>query len=134
MARRYVNHHRDFIAKKASVMTALDASACGDGIEGVLHLYPHLMRTSSGARVRVVGRLIRCDDGAIVWEARAADAWSADDDNVTAVRSQYAGEFGAHVEPFVAPSFHALRALLDTLPRPKLVKDADIDEKIDLGQ
>jgi probable lipoprotein (TIGR04455 family) len=134
MARRYVNHHRDFIARQASVAAALDAAACGEGIEGVLHLHPQLRRTGGGARVRVVGRLLRCDDGAVVWEAAAADSWDADDDDVSALRAQYAGEFGAHVEPFVAPSFHALRALLDTLPRPKLVKDADIDEKIDVGQ
>lgn len=134
MAKRYVNHHRDFIAKQTSTAAALDAGACGEGIEGVLHLVPQLTRTGGGAKVRVVGRLLQCSDGAIVWEARVSDSFDADDDNVTQLRAQYAREFGAHVEPYVAPSFHALRELLDTLPRPKLVKDADIDEKIEVGQ
>jgi probable lipoprotein (TIGR04455 family) len=134
MAKRYVNHHRDFIAKQTSTAAALDASACGEGIEGVLHLSGQLSRTGGGAKVRVVGRLLACQSGAIVWEARVSDTWDADDDNVTQLRAQYAREFGAHVEPYVAPSFHALRELLDTLPRPKLVKDVDIDEKIEVGQ
>lgn len=134
MAKRYVNHHRDFIAKKTTTSAMLDASACGEGIEGVLHLVPRLELRGGGAKASVVGRLLNCSDGAVVWQGRASDRWDSDDDNVTQLRAQYAREFGAHVEPYVAPSFHALRELLDSLPRPKLVKDVDIDEKIEVGQ
>jgi probable lipoprotein (TIGR04455 family) len=37
-----------------------------------------------------------------------------------------------HVRPWVAPSFHLLRAVLETLPRPKLTTDEQIMEKIEL--
>ncbi len=134
MAQRYVNQHRDYIAKAVSVASQLEPAACGDGIEGVLHLHASAARTEDGADVRIVGRLLRCSDNVIVWEADVDDDWDADDDNLVQVRAQYVRENGASVEPFVAPIFHALRGLLDTLPRPKLEKEADIDEKIEVGQ
>jgi probable lipoprotein (TIGR04455 family) len=134
MAQRYVNQHRDYIAKAVSVASQLEASACGDGIEGVLHLHASALRNEDGAQVHMVGRLLRCSDNVIVWEADVADEWDADDANLIQVRAQYVRENGASVEPFVAPIFHALRGLLDTLPRPKLEKEADIDEKIEVGQ
>ena len=134
MAQRHANQHRDYIAKAVSVGGSLEAGACSEGIEGLLHLTGTVVRTDNGADVHLVGRLLRCSDNAIVWEADVDDDWDAADDNLVQVRAQYARENGASVEPFVAPVFHAVRALLDTLPRPKLEKEADIDEKIEVGQ
>ncbi len=134
VAQRYVNQHRDYIAKASTAAAQVDGSACSDGIEGVLHLQLHAARNQTGAAVAAQGRLLRCSDGAIVWEGAANGSWDADDANLVQVRSQYAREFGASVEPYVAPIFYALRELLDTLPKPKLERDVDIDEKIEVGQ
>lgn len=134
MAKRYANHHRDFIVKAASVAPHVDGAACAETIEGLLHLSPSFVRTGAGADVRIHGRLLRCRDGKQVWEAVVDDDWDSADANLAQVQTQYQREFGSFVGPYVAPAFHALRALLDSLPRPKLVREADIDEKIEVGQ
>ncbi len=134
MAQRAINHHRDYIVRQASTANQLDASACSEKIEGVLHLEPFVCRSEDGAKVRLTARLLRCQDGAIVFEGAVHDAWASEDDNLVQVRAQYVREHGKAVEPMVAPLFHAVRELVDALPRPKLEKDADIDEKIELGQ
>lgn len=134
MAQRGINHHRDYIVRQASSAPQLDGSACGEKIEGILHLEPVVRRHESGAKVRLTARLLRCQDGAIVFEGGVDDAWASDDDNLVQVRAQYVREHGNAVGPLVAPLFHAVRELVDALPRPKLEKDADIDEKIELGQ
>lgn len=133
MARRYVNHHRDFIAKEGAAAAALPADACGEGFDGLLHLEPRVVPTEGGAEVEVEGRLLRCADGVEVWRAGVAGSWPSEDPNVSTVIEEYSDEFGSGVTPIAAPAFHALRALLDTLPRPVLEKDDDIMEKIELG-
>lgn len=133
MARRYVNHHRDFIAKEGAAAASLPADACGEGFDGLLHLSPRLVPDEGGAEVEVEGRLLRCADGVEVWRAGVAGSWPSDDPNVSTVIEEYSDEFGAGVTPIAAPAFHALRALLDTLPRPVLERDDDIMEKIELG-
>lgn len=134
IARRYVNHHRDFIAKVERAEPLMPKDLCGEGIDGVLHLTPTLTPTDSGAEVEVEGRLFRCKDGVEVWQASSGGSWSSQDPNVSTVIQEYEEEYGAGVTPFVAPSFHALRALLDTLPRPILENEDDIMEKIELGE
>lgn len=125
IARRYANHHRDFIAK--------NKTACEDGIDGVLELEPTLARKDGGVEASVKARILRCSDKAEVWSAEAGGTWPSDDPNVSEVIRENAETYGEEVRPFVAPTFHLLRATLDTLPRPVL-DDAGVTEKIELGE
>ncbi len=134
MARRYVNHHRDFIAKVERAEPLLPEDLCAKGIDGVLHLTPTVKPTDTGAEIEVEGRLFRCKDQVEVWQAASGGSWSSQDANVSTVIQEYEEEYGSGVTPFIAPSFHALRALLDTLPRPILENEDDIMEKIELGE
>lgn len=134
MARRYTNHHRDFIAKRELSGPTIPEGACADGIDGLLHLAPQVTRADGGAEIEVTGRLTRCADGVEIWRAEVSGSWPSDDPNVSTVIEEYGEEHGDGVRPLIAPSFHALRALLDTLPRPVLEDDDDIMEKIELGE
>ncbi|MCB9646915.1 MAG: MXAN_6521/LA_1396 family lipoprotein [Deltaproteobacteria bacterium] len=134
MARRYVNHHRDFIAKVEVAAAEVPEGVCEEGLDGVLHLAPRLEAKGEGAEALVEGRLFRCADGVEVWRAEAGGSWPSRDENVQTVIAEYTDELGPEVTPFVAPSFHVLRALLDTLPRPVLERDEDILEKIEVGE
>jgi probable lipoprotein (TIGR04455 family) len=107
---------------------------CGEGLDGVLHLAPRLQAGGDGAEAAVQGRLFRCADGVEVWRAEAGGSWASEDDTVGTVIAEYTEALGAEVTPFVAPSFHVLRALLDTLPRPVLVREEDILEKIEVAE
>lgn len=134
MARRYVNHHRDFIVKVERAAATLPTDVCRDDLNGLLTLEPQVRAYEGGAEVTVKGRLLRCADGVEVWRAEAGGSWASDDPNVSTVIEEYREEAGESVVGLIAPSFHALRALLDTLPRPVLEKDDDIMEKIELGE
>ena len=130
---RYVNHHRDFIARTASASAELPGDLCGSGVEGVLHLHPEVRPDGDGYALRVEGRLFRCRDKATIWSATAAGSWSSDDPELMEMTRTYAIELGEQVEAHVAPTFRLLRALLDTLPRPVLTRDDDVMEKIELS-
>ena len=134
MARRYVNHHRDFIVKAEVAGAEVPEGVCEDGLDGVLHLAPEVRRVDGGVEAAVEGRLYRCADGVEVWSAGAAGSWSSSDETVSTVIQEYTSELGAGVTPFVAPSFHLLRAALDTLPRPVLEREDDILEKIEVAE
>jgi probable lipoprotein (TIGR04455 family) len=132
IARRYANHHRDFLAKTETASIAVPANLCGEGIEGVLHLIPGLKRVGESVTASVQAQLYRCRDQEEVWSARAGGTWPSADPTVTQVIAQYSEELGKEVEPYVAPVFHLLRALLEELPRP-ILSDTDVIEKIELG-
>ena len=134
MARRYVNQKRDFIVKSdapagATAMTAL----CSSGIEGVLWLEPTLEQKGEGVEAQVSAKLSRCTDGAVAWQAQGAGSWESSDASLTEMTASYAAKLGAGVQPYVAPSFRLLKAVLDTLPNPEL-NDQDKDEKIALDE
>jgi len=132
IARRYANHHRDFIAKEEHVaQTPLER--CTDGIEGVLWLKPVARLEGEGAQLSTHAQLLRCRDGQEVWRAQGGGSWPSADPTIFELRRQYVEELGASVEPWVAPVFHLLRAVLDTLPKPRLDEDG-IMEKIELGE
>ena len=67
-----------------------------------------------------------------MWSAEAAGSWPSEDDLYKERAADYAQQFGPEVTPYVAPSIRLLWAILDTLPNPQLT-EADVDEKIDLG-
>jgi probable lipoprotein (TIGR04455 family) len=134
VARRYVNHHRDFIARRHVAAEVMPADACAGGAEGVLALRPVLARGGEEVEAAVDGRLTRCRDGEEVWSARATGKWGSDDAELGELTARYASELGEGVRPYVAPSFRLLRAALDTLPRPALADDAAVMEKIELGE
>ncbi|MEK6606921.1 MAG: MXAN_6521/LA_1396 family lipoprotein [Myxococcota bacterium] len=135
IARRYANHHRDFIVSRHAWGEAVPADACSGATQGVLRLTPTVARRKDGeAEVGVVARLSRCADGVTVWEAEAAGAWPERDESVAELTARYADELGGGIRPWVAASFHLLRHALDELPHPKLSADQDILEKVELGE
>jgi probable lipoprotein (TIGR04455 family) len=138
IARQYVNQNRDFLVKEHTTQAeTLDDAAlkalCVEGLEGVLLLVPQVKLNPGGADVAVRARLMRCVDGADVWNAEAAGAWDSQDEKFRERAAQYVQQFGAEVEPYVVPSYKLLQATLDALPNPQL-NDQDIDEKIELGE
>lgn len=136
LARRYVNQKRDFIAResRAGEGSAFDPQAhCGEGVEGVLWLEPHVKRQGSGVEASTRARLFRCTDGEEVWAAEGGGSWPSADSQMTEVTAHYVAEVGPEVEPYVAPFQHVLAPVLDTLPNPLLTED-DKTEKIELGE
>jgi len=134
VAQRWVNHHRDFIAKKRTAALNPVTGRCEGGMEAVLHMKPTLERVGDDVEATVTAALFRCPGGAKLWSAEAAGTWSIHDDELKATTDRYAKELGESVRPWVPASFRILRELLDTLPKPKLVKDDDVMEKIELEE
>ena len=135
IARRYVNQKRDFLAKRE--VTEPDAPALSvvcagdDAIEGVLFLRPTFTPKGSGFEVEVHGALARCSDGREAWSGLAAGSFPSHDAGLKEVTQVYVQEFGAPVEPYIAPALNILRPLLDTLPQPTL-NETDVEEKLTL--
>ena len=133
LARRYINQHRYFIVKKHSAVAEFTLAQHCNGQEGALHLAVVPAPAGAEVAVEVQGELLRCRDGEIVWSGTVKGKWRSDEANVAELRGHYVAELGAGVEPMVAPAFYALRALLETLPRPNLDEAAEM-EKIELGE
>jgi probable lipoprotein (TIGR04455 family) len=141
MARRYINQKRDFIVKKDAVGEPnaqaqgidvfLPQRLCEDGVDGVLWLDPVLQRAGSGVEAQINAQLVRCGDSVAIWETKGAGSWPSSDELLKETTAEYVSKLGVEVEPFVAPSFHLLKAILDTLPNPQLTEQ-DKDEKIQL--
>lgn len=141
VARRYANQHRDFLVRgavvAASTQTAL-TSACGLGtgdrpIQGAIVLVGTQAAAGDGAQVAVQAELVRCADAKVIWKASGDNRFASDDATVAELTQYYMRELGAGVQPWVAPVFHLLRTVLETLPAPVL-SDAETMEKIDLGE
>jgi probable lipoprotein (TIGR04455 family) len=137
IAARHVDLKRDFIIKEKLARGGegpVEARAlCVEGIEGVLWLSPDLRRAGRGVEAAVDGRLLRCADGEEVWVARAAGSWDSHEAGLRQTIQDYAAQFGPEVEPYVAASYHLLRAALDTLPNPVLTEE-DQSDKIENSQ
>ncbi len=135
VARRYVNQKRDFIVKdhRAQAEPVDVKGVCGEGLEGVLWLKPAVQKKGDGVEGEVDAQLLRCRDGEEVWAAKVGGSFESADGRLKEVTSQYVAELGGEVQPYVAPAFHLLRPMLDTLPQPKL-NEQDVDEKIELGE
>jgi probable lipoprotein (TIGR04455 family) len=137
IAARHVDLKRDFIIKekvsRGGAPTVEARTLCAEGIEGVLWLVPDVRRAGGGVEAAVEGRLLRCSDGEEVWSARAAGSWSSQEAGLRQTIQDYAAQFGAEVEPYVAASYHLLRATLDTLPNPVLTEE-DQSDKIENSQ
>lgn len=135
IARRYVNQHRDFIARGDAAYDALPADLCAGGdTEGLLHLAPTLTRHGDGVEASVKATLTRCRDGQEVWRAEAGGSWPTQEDTVADLTDIYVEELGEDVRPYVPATFFLLRATLETLPHPSLPDDAAVMEKIELGE
>jgi probable lipoprotein (TIGR04455 family) len=142
IAARHVDLKREFIIKARQARGAdegfepreLCAPQGEDGeVEGVLWLRPEVTRRGSGVEAALWGALLRCVDGEEVWSASAAGSWNSADKRLTQTITDYTKEFGPEVEPYVAASWHLLRAALDTLPQPVLAEEDQL-EKIEYGQ
>ncbi len=133
IATRWMNQHRDFITKDPTEAQAMPAHPCHDDLDGVLHLRPTLVRAGDRVTAKVHATLVRCSDGKPIWAADAKGTWPLADPEIKDLTQTYVAQMGEAVRPYVPASFHLLRATLATLPHPKLVKDADVMEKIQLG-
>lgn len=140
VARRYANQHRDFIVRATLVRGGETArtAACALGtadkpIGGALVLRGRQLPDGDGVRVGVHGELLRCTDGMPIWRANGQDRFASADDTVAELTAFYSRELGVAVQPYVAPVFHLLRAVLATLPTPVL-NDDETMEKIELGE
>ncbi|MCO4763377.1 MAG: MXAN_6521/LA_1396 family lipoprotein [Myxococcales bacterium] len=129
---RYVNSHRDFIVRKASAQKTASKADCTEKIEAVLWLEPKVSVKGGNVDVSVRGELRRCHGWVPIWSAQLRDTWPSNDDQLSELTKQYTSDLGAIAKTHAAPAFRALRLLLDTLPKPKLIKESDIDEKIEL--
>lgn len=134
MAQRWVNHHRDFIAKRRTMVAADGAKLCTGDTQAVLWLKPAVTRKGDEVQASAQAGLFACPDGQRIWTAQASGAWPVADEQLTATQQKYVRELGAAVGPFVPATFRLLRELLDSLPRPKLVKDDDVMEKIEVNE
>ncbi|HAN30822.1 MAG TPA: hypothetical protein DCQ06_04425 [Myxococcales bacterium] len=134
VARRYANDHRDFSVRsvRVSEQRAAAKAACSGATEGVLWLQPVTQQRDKSVAVRVRAQLRRCAGWVRVWSAVVQGVWPSKDPQLASLTSKYQSEVGAIASTYAAPVFRAMRALVDTMPKPKLIKDADIDEKIDL--
>lgn len=137
IAQRWINHHRDFIAKARSVAIGDAAGAnvdavCTGNMAGLLTLKPEFSRVGDDVSVTCAASLLDCKDRKPIWAATAAGTWGVDDDELKTTTDRYAKNLGESVRPWVPATFRLLRELLDTLPRPKLKDDDAIMEKIEL--
>ena len=136
IAARHVDLKRDFIIKDKMARGggAMETrSLCGAGIEGVLWLAPDVKRAGNGIEAAVDEKLVRCADGEEVWSARAAGSWESFESGLQQTIQDYTAQFGTEVQPYVAASYHLLRAALDTLPNPVLTEE-DQTDKIENSQ
>ena len=140
IARQWVNQNRNYLVKSNLALPERPEDMsfkglCVEGLEGVLWLDPELKPVDGGKGVEaaVKARLVRCADGRDEWTAEAAGSWGSEDDLYRERIAEYVGQLGEEVRPYVVPSYKLLKATLDTLPNPQL-SDADIEEKIELGE
>lgn len=141
VARRYINGHRQFIAKASQ--SAPEGPAAQDPVElcsgeeydGVVWLKPTVVRHEGANVVRaaVAAKLLRCRDGGTVWAAGAEGTFKSDDPEVKELAEIYVAELGEEIRPWFPATFKVLKAALDTMPDP-LLTEADKDEKIELGE
>jgi len=143
MARRYVNQKRNFLVKanvtgepnttsKEGIHVFAAQAVCVEGLEGVLWLDPKLRPSGGGVEADIDAQLVRCSDGAVLWEAKGGGSWASVDPLLQQTTAEYVSKFGQEVAPYVAPCFRLLKALLDTLPNVDL-NDEETGEKIELG-
>jgi probable lipoprotein (TIGR04455 family) len=134
IARRYVNQHRDFIVARHLAGPALPEEICAERAEAVLWLKPSVGRARSQVWAAVQAKLWRCSDLKSIWEATAKGRWKESDPAVRELTARYQEELGPAVVAYVPATFHLLRETLDTLPYPRLVREEDVMEKIELGE
>ena len=132
VSQRWINHHRDYIAKARSVHVGVGDGACGVGINSVLSIKPMFTLNDGDVSVKAEAELKLCKGNVRVWTAKAEGSWSVDDDELKTTTAQYVKQLGASVRPWVPATFRLLRELLDTMPKPKLTDDDAIMEKIEL--
>ena len=159
MAQRYLNDHRDFLVVHRQALSSsspeltrtadprtqasrLAQSGCKERIQGRLVLIGQVMRRGDEAQIQMWTELRRCSQPTKITNPnlQSQRIWSAEVDHISAsadsvlvtLRRQYVKRFGASVSDFAAPSFLAIKKLFELTPRPKLTRDEDVIEKIEL--
>ena len=151
MAQRYLNDHRDFLVVNRRVATTvkeLTQVSCADKTQGRLVLTGQARPDDDQAHIRLWARLVRCPDQesgrdvksqdqrgerlGLIWSADVDHTSSSQDEVLVTLRQRYTKRFGAVVEDYAAPSFLALKNLLELAPKPKLTLEEDVIEKIEL--
>jgi probable lipoprotein (TIGR04455 family) len=140
MAQRYLNRHRDYlVSDRVSVLQRVahdqtrETPLCKLPYHGVWLLKGASHIYTTEAHVQFTASLRRCD-GTLVWSGEVNGQWPTHDDVLVSLREVYAKKFGTKVKPIIAPSFHAIRELLKLTPHPKMTRDDEIMDKIDLEE
>lgn len=135
LAKRLIHLKKHFIVKDTrAAADAFDVRGkCGEGVEGVLWLQPMMTKKDDGYEVTAIGTYLRCKDGQQIWTARVDSFGHSKEEGLKQTISDYARDVGAEAEPYVAPSEHALKTLIDALPDVDLT-ESEKDEWIETSE
>ena len=139
MAQRYLHQHRDLLPlhRSHALAPAVGALSCHEGSHGLLLIGAQLEERGEESALSLKAWLYRCGAQAggqegLIWSAELEHSSSREDEVLVTLKKEYSERFGAEAGQHAAPSFYALKALLELSPRPKLTRDEDIMEKIEL--
>lgn len=141
MAQRYLNDSRDFLAvTRHTVQPAAEGvmlPQCAEGVAGRVVISGIADRDGGDVTVSLQARLETCPRGEsqpeLIWSAQVDHCSESADEVLKALRAKYQERFGEVAGSYAAPSFHAIRELLLLSPKPKITRDEDVMEKIELA-
>ena len=133
MAQRYLNDKRDFLVLRRHVHTSSKLPSCSEGVVGRFIIQGDARRSDDDAQLELKARLETCDaNPKVIWRGGGSFCSEVDNEVLQTLRAQYHKRFGDRAAMYAAPSFLALKELLDLTPYPKLTRERDIFEKIEL--
>ena len=139
MAQRYLHQHRDLIPMhRAQLKGALPSTLpCQEGSQGLLLLRGDARTAGVDSEVSFSAELYRCgatlgERSGLIWASSITRRSPQEDDVLVTLKKEYSERFGPEAGAHAAPSFYALRELLEGSPRFKMTRDEDVMEKIEL--
>jgi len=139
MAQRYLHQHRDLLPLHRAHTTAELPSTlpCKEGSHGLLLLRGDARAEGLDSEVSFVAELYRCgatlgERTGLIWASSITHRSPQEDDVLVTLKKEYSERFGAEAGAHAAPSFYALKSLLEGSPRFKMTRDEDVMEKIEL--
>lgn len=139
MTQRYLHQHRDLIPQYRAQQKEAPSSPlpCKEGSQGLLLLRGDVVAQEQDSILHFKAELYRCgaqlgDRSGLIWSASITHQSAQEDEVLVTLKKEYSERFGAKVGLHAAPSFYALKTLLDDSPRFKMTRDEDVMEKIEL--
>lgn len=139
MTQRYLHQHRDLLPlRRAQLKGELPSQLpCAEGSHGVLLLRGEAQARGADSEVKFKAALYHCGatpgerDG-LIWAASITHSSPQEDEVLITLKKEYSERFGPEAGAHAAPSFYALKELLEGSPRFKMTRDEDVMEKIEL--